>query len=1400
LTLTPGALVNAGSDGETCQDVAYEFSTQVTPATATNFNTILWTHTGTGSLANATTLTPTYTPGAGETGVVTFTLTATGNGSCPDVNDQMIVTITPSASVNAGSDEEICQESSFAFTSQTISATASNYSSLVWSHTGSGTLFDGNTLTPTYFSSPSETGIITFTLTAIGNGSCVNLANTMDLLITPAPISDAGSDAEVCEGSPSFDFSTRDVLATTSNGTFIWSHNGAGTLDDASTISPVYTVDASDAGASITFTLTVTSLSAVCTVVQDQFVLEVNPAALVSVSDTDIDICEPARIELSGTVGGSASNGSWSLISGGGILSVSSTTVSTITATYDSASSDVGTTLIFRLSTNDPDGAGPCIAAFIDVNYHVQEAAQVFAGSDFAICEYDNINLNGSFSGSASSITWSGGTNNFSDAASPSTEYVLSAAERNATNLSLVFTLTTNDPPGVCPAVSDQVLVTVNDTLNFVTFVNLGAIYQEDDPAVVLQGVPPGGSFTGPGIISGTSTFNPAFADLGTNVIQYSYTDPATGCVSNPTRSTIVNPVTNIDWIIPGAIVDENGFPEICATIRVDDVQLKGFPDVLDPQASSDPSPFFSSPDIPGSIFRKVDGQFYINTKNLLPGTYRIVYNYTNSLGSSSTLQKNITVHAAPRAIIDVGNSCETSTVFFTESSDIPTNPFGDILTNWNWGYGDGNGSDSQTPSYLYPSSGNYDVRLTVTTDKGCAHDTTKVIRIGTVPIMNFTWSEFCNGDATEFTDLTNPGISNIINYEWVFDDGNSIAGPTGGAVPPGTNGGRTSGVYSNPSHVYDNFNQYNVTLTVETDDGCINSISRRIFILAYGTPTPIAGYAEDFESGPGTWVETRANNGVLIADLVATDTSWVFGLPAGSIINSAASGTNAWWTGSNPNFIVDNATYYNSEKSAVIGPCINLSDIKRPMISIDYWSDLEDQRDGAVLQYSIDGGANWLVIGDIGGAGINWYNRGALVGNPGLQTIGQYGWTGIQDGWKTARFNLDMIDPADRDLIIFRIAFGSNNDNGNPDRPYEGFAFDNIFIGEKSRNVLVEYFTNAGISAVTNDYLNNLYNNQFNPLPPAPPPYPRDSSDPLNNSDFFKIQYHIANPSADAINQENPADPNARRLYYGVSQPPAAIMDGILGFYYGNTTFNGDQTRITAQEVDRRSLEDPLFGIDIVQNATQLDSLNLTVSFDYISTEPFAGPITFHVGLVEGNLNGNINVLRKLLLGTEGVTINATWTTGMTQVIPVKSLVDVPIQDGDDLYLVAFAQDRSSKRIHQMRVVKSVTKAPATIVGVEDDPVMAHIKHIIIYPNPASRIINIGLDHGFNESILATGYSWSLIDQRGVTVLRGALNEDLSTPQPIEIDSLANGMYFMMIHRGNQTVMQRKIAVMNRH
>jgi hypothetical protein len=609
---------------------------------------------------------------------------------------------------------------------------------------------------------------------------------------------------------------------------------------------------------------------------------------------------------------------------------------------------------------------------------------------------------------------------------------------------------------------------------------------------------------------------------------------------------------------------------------------------------------------------------------------------------------------------------------------------------------------------------------------------------------------------------------------------GTPVAGP----------GTTTRGTYELPEHKYQSFGTYDATITVMTNDGCANSLTKKVFILPYSTVQPVASaaYFEDFETDDGGWIAEA----IEVPSTPLSDTSWVWGVPNGANINTGARGSaKVWWTGQQT---TPESTYASNEHSVVNGPCFNLSSLRRPMISLDYFADM-DISDGAVLQYSTDGGINWFVVGNTQNLnqGINWFNASSIFSNPGLQTIGQLGWTGTsatmnQGKWTNARFNLDMIDPALRSQVRIRIAFASDDGNPGPG-PYNGFAFDNVFVGDKKRTVLVEHFVNTASTIATNarDYLDDLYNDQ--------------AILSFRDPDFLKVQYHVNVPGFDQLNSDNPVDPGARSFFYNLSQPPVTIMDGILGMFYGKN-MNGDHVNINAIQLDRRALEDPSFEITgITFDATApADILRARVDFTYIdSVTNRTEPVTFQAALIETDVAGNKNVLRKLLLQPEGFSVSRTWTYQDVQTINIDYTLDVPIVNSNNLYLVVFVQDKTtgqatSRRILQSKMVPAPPKVGIPPVGIEDDPATAEIKDINVFPNPASRIVNFYL-----ENELTRDYTWQIVDQRGVMIMNGALNNDLSTPQQVAIDSLANGIYFVRFGLPDKTLVYRKIAILNK-
>ena len=109
LTIDRAPEVFAGANASTCVTDNY----QITDATASDYNTIAWSiQSGLGNLSNPGIINPTYNPNPGDAAsTVTLRLTATANGVCTDVFDEMdiLVDATPSASV--GADQDICDVS-----------------------------------------------------------------------------------------------------------------------------------------------------------------------------------------------------------------------------------------------------------------------------------------------------------------------------------------------------------------------------------------------------------------------------------------------------------------------------------------------------------------------------------------------------------------------------------------------------------------------------------------------------------------------------------------------------------------------------------------------------------------------------------------------------------------------------------------------------------------------------------------------------------------------------------------------------------------------------------------------------------------------------------------------------------------------------------------------------------------------------------------------------------------------------------------------------------------------------------------------------------------------------------------------------------------------------------------
>ncbi|TSJ39111.1 gliding motility-associated C-terminal domain-containing protein [Fluviicola chungangensis] len=314
-------------------------STATVSGVSASNGTILWTHNGSGSLSNSTTLTPTYTPSTLDAGnAVSLTITVSSNNSCAPVSASAIYTVN----VNrlpvavAGNSVTICESNPY-----TVTGASFNYGTANWVHNGSGSIINGTTNSPSYIPGPTDAGnAVTLTLNVTSNNACAPYVSSSQLFlnIQHAPIALAGGSTTVCVTS------TAPVTgATATYGTINWTHNGGGTLSNPTTLGPVYTPVTSDAGNSIILTLTVTSTNGCAPqTASATYTIHIDPLPLAAAGGSDT-ICATG----SGTVSGATAAAGTAYWTSNGLGSVSDPT--TITPTYFPTSAESGSTVTLTM-------------------------------------------------------------------------------------------------------------------------------------------------------------------------------------------------------------------------------------------------------------------------------------------------------------------------------------------------------------------------------------------------------------------------------------------------------------------------------------------------------------------------------------------------------------------------------------------------------------------------------------------------------------------------------------------------------------------------------------------------------------------------------------------------------------------------------------------------------------------------------------------------------------------------------------------------------------------------------------------------------------------------------------------------------------------------------------------
>lgn len=592
------------------------------------------------------------------------------SGGCAATKDSVQITINQAAVVNAGLDAAVCEGSAI-----TLAGTqGGSTSSITWTTSGTGTFGSATSLTSTYSPSAADVtaGTVTLTITS-DDPAGVCPAVTDDVVLTVNPLSDASftySGTTYCQSG------TNPVATITGlpGGTFsstaglVFVSTATGEVNLAASTLGTYVITYSAGGiCPNTSTQTITISSA--------------PSATFTFTSGATSFCQtdpnPTPTGTTGTF----------TVSPAGLVFVSSST-----GQIDLANSATGTYSI----VNTIAAAGGCAMAVDSLAITINQPATAAAGTDATICASGTYTIAGaSIGGSASSSTWTtSGTGTFDNASILGATYTPSAADITAGTVTL--TITTDDPAGVCNAVSDDLILTITPlpTAPTVSNTNPSSCFGATTPTITATGT--NINWYSDAALTTLVASGNSYTPTITSTTSYWVTQTVNGCESLPTQVTVtINP-------LPTANI--NGVTITTADCGTNTGSVTGI--------------------------------------TMVSGTAPFTYQWQDSTGATVGTNLDLT-NVGPNnytLIITDGNGCSSSFGPYTITSTngvtagFTANPLtGDVpltvnftnasvgAVNYVWTFGAGLPSTMQDPTYTYNSVGTFTACLIADNGVGCA-------------------------------------------------------------------------------------------------------------------------------------------------------------------------------------------------------------------------------------------------------------------------------------------------------------------------------------------------------------------------------------------------------------------------------------------------------------------------------------------------------------------------------------------------------------------------------------------------------------------------------------------------------------------------------------------------------
>lgn len=298
------------------------------------------------------------------------------------------------------------------------------------------------------------------------------------------------------------------------------------------------------------------------------------------------------------------------------------------------------------------------------------------------------------------------------------------------------------------------------------------------------------------------------FANVGTYNVSLQL-ETAAGCVSNLlTKPVTVNPNPVVDFSIPNICLPAgagqfNSLSTISDGTQSQFAYVWNFGDATATVGGASPNHTYAA-----------------------AGPFNISLDVTSNNGCVSSATKPInTIYPEPVANFTApAEVCLGTAVNFSDISTAANS----TISQWIWTFGNTTGSNAQNPSVTYAAPGTYQVTLSVTSAVGCQSVTktkTLPVVVNALPVAGFNVSlPGCAGQDVVFNNTSASSSGNIVKWTWNYGDGGNTVLNNG-----------------NPfAHVYAATNTYPATLQVETDKGCVSTVTSHDVVI---NPVPTAAF-----------------------------------------------------------------------------------------------------------------------------------------------------------------------------------------------------------------------------------------------------------------------------------------------------------------------------------------------------------------------------------------------------------------------------------------------------------------------------------------------------------------------------------------------------------------------------